>query len=343
LALALCADARRIESEVAMDIAAQIGASARAVSRINTAAAELRARAGSNVKGYLCKTIFQTDAHSFPYSGRFMSSKYGDWIPTTSKSVSIFLQGEASAKAFVGISAGVGVGLDMTVGTGKTITGQVRLFACIGASISVGYIGATASVGGGVLVGFGTFKDSIVAANVEIGADVAALGSGGIGVLLDVQGAVKAFQTEWNKHTLTTLGPVTKDKAYAQKCWNFFKSLAKAGGKAMAQGTVALVKGIHVSGGVGVGGGIGASAEVDLNAIIDGVKTGFQALWNGRAGAWLKNTKVWGTMKDKLAKIGKTKFGQKWKAFKAGAGKFVRGAVDDTNQFFDYVPLTDKD
>jgi len=335
--------ARRASAQVdmAVEVAHQIGSHAELISRINEAADSIRAEMGTNTKGYLCKTIYLTDPHAFPYSQKFMASKYGQWVPKTSKSVSIFFQGEASAKAFVGISAGVGVGLDMTLATGTTVTGQVRLFACLGASLSLGFVGASAFAGAGVLVGFGTFKDSIVAANIEVSAEVAALGAGGVGILLDVQGSAKTFAAEWKKFQAEKVGPPAATKEYAQKCWTWFKSVAVTGGKAMAKGTIALIKGVHVSGGVGAGGGGGASVDIDGEAIIEGVRSGFKAVWGGKVGSWVKDTKAWGVLKAKLEKVGQTKFGRAWKKLTGKVSSGVKTAVDKTNQFFDYVPLTE--
>jgi len=348
-AFALCVDARgRSDAEVAMDIATEIGASAKAVSRINRVVDQLRAAVGTHVQGYFCQTIYATDNHQFPFSNQFMSSKYGSWVPTGSKSVSIFLQAEASAKAFVGISAGVGMGLDITIatGTGTGATGKVVLFACLGASISVGYIGATASAGGGVLVGFGTFKESIMKANMEVGAEVAALGSGGVGVLLNVEGPIQAFQTQWKKwmsDKMKTMEAAPGPKKTKQEVvYDMLKTVAKAGGK-LATGAVAMVKGVHISGGVGVGGGIGGSAEVDLDVITKGIKSGFDSIWSSKAGQWLKGTKVWGAMKNKLSGIGQSKFGQKWQEWKSKIGNVLKSAADKSEDFFDYAPLKEKE
>jgi len=213
----------------------------------------------------------------------------------------------------------------------------VRLFACLGASLSVGSVGAAAMAGGGVLIGFGTFKDSIVAANIEVGAEIGALGSGGIGVLLDVVGGAKNFKTKWNSYQTSAIGKPAMTKEWATKCYDLFKKVAKSGLSALA----ATVKGIHINGGVGVGSSAGASIDIDSGLIIDGIKKGFEKLWSSKAGSWVRDTKAWGSLKDKLKKIGESKFGQKWKKISDKTAKFVRGAVDATNEFFDYVPLTE--
>lgn len=327
------ADARVAKSRLAMDTAEQLGASAQIVARINEAGAAMHSElARSGVKGYICKSIYKTNAHEFPYSSEFLNSKYGDWIPTTQKSLSIFLQGEASAKAFVGISAGLGVGLDMTVevsGSPKKATGEVQLFACAGLSLSIGFVGGSASAGGGVLVGFGKFKDSVVKSNVEIGAEVEALGAGGVGVLLDVVGGVKAFRDKWKTFSRAKLGPFAPTKEYAKKCWNWFRDISKAATISGFSAVKSTIVGFHVMGGVGVGGGGGASVDIDGEMIIAGIRKGFEALKKTKVGSWITDSKVWKKLGGKLTKIS-NKIGKP-------IGKFVGKA----NEFFDYVPLTE--
>jgi len=324
------------------------------VQHINHVAAEMRvdlhrksksrARAGSKTKLYLCKTIFVTDAATIPYSSTFLNSKFGQWIPSKSTAVSLYMDGEASAKAFVGVSAGVGMGVDLIVdvaGTTRKATGQVRLFACLGLSFPVGFLGAEASAGGGVLVGFGAFKDSIAKFNTEVGVEVEALGAGSVGLLLNFEGGTKKFKSVWDAYAAKSLGAPAKTTDYATKAFNFCKNAAKNGLAVLR----ATVMGVHVFAGVGVGGGTSVSGEMEVDVIVKGLKEAYGALWNTKAGAWLKNAAIWKGLKTTITVVGESKFGSAVKKIVSNTKRIIENILGfgkkAANEFFDLVPLTE--
>jgi len=349
LAVALCAltvEARRVNMkfDTSLDARQEIRSQAQLVSRINAEGAKMMAeQTRLGVQGYFCKTIYASDAREFTWASEFVNGKYGDWLPPAQKSLSVFLQGEASAAAFVGISAGIGIGMDLTVElttTPKTVTGQVVLFACVGADLSVGYVGASASAGVGVMIGFGKFKDSVLESNTEIEFDIEALVGGGVGILVQVDEKVvtaTAFRDAWNAYKVTQIGAAAPTPDYKTKIVTFFKRVAHAG---IAQ-LHAIVKGVHIFGGVGVGGGGGVSVSVDLQDIIRGIKAGWDRVWASKAGGWVKNTKAWQALKKTMTKLGNTKFGQHFKGAVEASSKFLRKVVDGANEFFDYTAVAD--
>jgi len=349
--VALCAftvEARRmsIKFDTTLDARQEIRSQAQLVSRINAEGAKMMAeQARTGVKGYYCKTIYSTAASEFPYAATFVNGKYGDWLPPAQTSLSIFLQGEASAAAFVGISAGIGIGMDLNVvltTSPRTVTGQVVLFACVGADLSVGYVGASAAAGLGVMIGFGKFKDSVLESNTEIEFDIEALVGGGVGILVQVDEktvTAAAFRDSWNAYKLAQIGAAAPTDTYKTAVVRFFKGVATAG---IAQ-LHAIVKGVHIFGGVGVGGGGGVSVSVDLQDILRGIKAGWEAVWNTKVGGWVKNTRAWANLKKTMLKLGNTKFGQHFKGAVEATGKFLRKVVDGANEFFDYTAVADSE
>jgi len=327
-----------------LDASLEIRSHAQLISRINHEAEKMRAeQARLGVQGYFCKTIWKTDARDFTWATTFVNSKYGEWIPTSHSTISVFLQGEASAQAFVGISAGIGIGMDFAVNLAaspKTVSGQVTLFACIGADLSIGYVGAGASVGGGLLVGFGAFKDSVLASNVEIDFDVEALVGGGVGILIAIDEKVltlEAFRTAWTSAKTTAIGAAANNAGFIQKTWDYFKRIALTG-----LGSIqAVVKGIHIHVGVGVGATASVALTVDLSDLVNGIKAAWERVWSSRVGTWVKNTKAWANLKKTLNKLGDTKFGNKFRAATDSAAHFIRRSVDDVNTFFDYTDVAE--
>jgi len=344
---ALTVEARRMNKfDTSLDAGLEIRSQAQLVARINAEGAKMLAqqtRLGD--KGYYCKTIYNTEASTFTWAQSFINGKYADWLPPTQKSISIFLQGEASAAAFVGISAGIGIGMDLTVDLSgsppaRTVSGQVVLFACVGTDLSVGYVGASASVGLGVMIGFGTFKDSVLESNTEIEFDVEALVGGGVGILVQVDEktvTAAAFRDSWNAYKVQQIGAAAPTPDYKTKIVSFFKRVAHAG---IAQ-LHAIVKGVHIFGGVGVGGGGGVSVTVDLQDILTGIKTGWERVWANPRVNWVKNTKAWAAMKTTVDTLGKSKLGTAFKGAVDGTKTFLRKVADGANQFFDYTAVAD--
>jgi len=348
--VALCAftvEARRMSMkfDTTLDARQEIRSQAQLVARINAEGAKMMAeQARTGVKGYFCKTVYATDAHNFGWATDFVNNnKYKDWLPPTQKSLSVFLQGEASAAAFVGISAGIGIGMDLNVElttSPRTVTGQVVLFACVGIDLSVGYVGASAATGLGVMIGFGKFKDSVLESNTEIEFDIEALVGGGVGILVQVDEktvTAAAFRDSWNTYKVSQIGAAAPTPDYKTKIVTFFKRVAHAG---IAQ-LHAIVKGVHIFGGVGVGGGGGVSVTVDLQDILHGIKAGWERVWASAAGGWVKNTRAWGALKKTMIKLGNTKFGTHFKGAVEATGKFLRKVVDGANEFFDYTAVAD--
>jgi len=343
-------EARRVNMkfDTSLDASTEIRSQAQLVSRINAEGAKLMAeQARLGVLGYFCKTIYSSDAREFHWATEFVNGKYGDWLPPTQKTLSLFLQGEASAAAFVGVSAGIGIGMDLTVElstTPRTVSGQVVLFACVGADLSLGYVGASANAGLGLMIGFGKFKDSVLEANTEIEFDVEALVGGGVGILVQVDEktvTAAAFRDSWNTYKVAQIGAAAPTPDYKTKIVTLFKRVAHAG---IAQ-LHAIVKGVHIFGGVGVGAGGGVSVSVDLHDICAAIKAGWDRIWASKAGGWVKNTRAWQALKKTMTKLGNTKFGQHFKGAVEATSKFLRKVVDGAdaraNEFFDYTAVAD--
>jgi len=282
-------------------VRAEVEANAEMVADINTAAEELRAERAadaSGVKKFWCKTIKKTDPHNLSWVTKFMASKYGQWVPKTEKSISVYLQAEANAAAFVGVSGGVGVGIDFTLDTtGKTATGQIRVYACLSGSVTVGYIGAKVTGGAGLYIGFGkSFATSIGGATFEVGFDIpvgAAPVTVGLGILFRIDDVHKqGFIKGWNEYQKKNIADDAGKKAqYLAKAKNLAGRIVAGLGqelKAFCPNFRVVGLALHV--GAGVGGGYKTEVAVDVEPLVGALKTGLQAVWkkfNFKTPAWL--------------------------------------------------------
>jgi len=294
---------------------AEVEAHAEMVADINAAADQLRAERAADMSGvgkFWCKTIKQTDQHSLGWITKFMNSKYGKWVPKTQKSLSVYLQAEANAAAFVGVSGGVGVGVDFTLDTtGAGATGQIRFFACLSGAISVGYIGGKVTGGAGLYVGFGKdFGTSIGEATMEIAFDIptGVPVTVGIGILVHLGDSdKKGFIKGWIEYQKKHLPPAeaSKKQIFVSKA----KDLAGRIISGFGQELKAFCPNIRVTGialhvGAGVGAGFSTEVAVDVEPLIKGLKAGCQA-------AWKKFGPIGATIADKIrelkTKLSKTK------------------------------------
>jgi len=270
-------------------IASQSKAELELISLINSKAAGLRARARAGQKGSVCADLFTVKDSDMTLVDKVFA-KISPYLPDSvatksfSGTLTVFIQAEASAKAFIGISAGLGIGVEFSLAKdGANFKGGVNLITCLSGGISIGSTGASASAGGGILVGFGTYANSIDAANVEVGAEVEALGGAGVGVLLQIatDAGIKAFRDKWKKDIAASLNGATDPKSKFVKakefCSRFIKSAAVG---VLNTVTNSKFLGVHVSGSVGVGAAAGVAVDVDITDLVVKLKDKLVKLYN---------------------------------------------------------------
>jgi len=303
----------------------EVAANAEMVADVNAVADELRAEKAADTtgtKGFFCKTVRKSEPRNLMWITNFMNSKYGQWVPKTEKSLSVYLQAEASAAAFVGIGAGVGIGVDFTLDTtGLKATGQVHVFACLSGAISVGYMGAKASAGGGLFIGFGkNFQDGIGKSQIEIGFDIQAGPAPvmvGIGILARLGDKSKGFMEGWKSYTAKQgLPPSNKKQAFVAKSKEIMGRIVKGmGAELKAFCPNIRIVGIVLHVGAGVGTGFKQEVSVDAETLISGFKAGLKSIW--------------------------TKFNFKTPKWTGQIGKTMKGWKQKAKTFFDFAPADD--